>query len=156
MLWKIYLSIYLSICLSVCLSVCLWFYSPLFGIGQFLSFLILYTVLRTLRTGDQPVARPLPTYKTTQTKNKPHRYKCLVWESNRRSQCSSERRQFMPWPRGHCDYNNNNNNNNNNLFIYKWNSTTRNNNNNYYYYYYLFIYVLNSTTRNKFINTSRT
>jgi hypothetical protein len=34
------------------------------------SFLILYTVGRTPWTGDQPVARPLPTHRTTQTQNK--------------------------------------------------------------------------------------
>jgi hypothetical protein len=35
--------------------------------GHFFSFLILYTVGRTTWTGDQPVARPLPTHRTTQT-----------------------------------------------------------------------------------------
>jgi hypothetical protein len=39
---------------------------PLFHFG----FLILYTVGRTPWTGDQPVARPLPTHRTTQTQNK--------------------------------------------------------------------------------------
>jgi hypothetical protein len=34
------------------------------------QFLNLYTVGRTPRTGDQPVARPLPTRRTTQTQNK--------------------------------------------------------------------------------------
>jgi hypothetical protein len=34
------------------------------------SFLILYTVGRTPWMGDQPVARPLPTRRTTQTQNK--------------------------------------------------------------------------------------
>jgi hypothetical protein len=33
------------------------------------QFLNLYTVGRTLWTGDQPFARPLPTHKTTQTQN---------------------------------------------------------------------------------------
>jgi hypothetical protein len=36
----------------------------------FIGFLILYTVSRTPRTGDQPVSRPLPTHRTTQTQNK--------------------------------------------------------------------------------------
>jgi hypothetical protein len=49
---------------------CLWFYSPLLDLGHFLSFLILYTVGRTPWTGDQPFARPLPTHRTTQTRNK--------------------------------------------------------------------------------------
>jgi hypothetical protein len=34
------------------------------------SFLIFYTVGRTPSTGDQPVARPLPTHRTIQTQNK--------------------------------------------------------------------------------------
>jgi hypothetical protein len=34
------------------------------------QFLILYTVGRTPWTGDQPVARPLPTHRTTQAQNK--------------------------------------------------------------------------------------
>jgi hypothetical protein len=34
------------------------------------SFLILYTVRRTPCMGDQPFARTLPTYRTTQTQNK--------------------------------------------------------------------------------------
>jgi hypothetical protein len=36
----------------------------------FFSFLILYTVGRTPWTGDQPVSRPLPMHRTTQTQNK--------------------------------------------------------------------------------------
>jgi hypothetical protein len=47
----------------------LWFYSPS-DLGRFFSFLILYTVGRTPWTGDQPVARPLPTHRTTQKQNK--------------------------------------------------------------------------------------
>jgi hypothetical protein len=43
------------------------FFGPLAGI---FSFLILYTVGRTPWTGDQPVARPLPTHRMTQTQNK--------------------------------------------------------------------------------------
>jgi hypothetical protein len=45
-------------------------YSPLLGPGPFFSFLILNTVGRTPWTGDQPIARPLPTYRTAQTLNK--------------------------------------------------------------------------------------
>jgi hypothetical protein len=45
----------------------LWFYSPLLGLDLFFSFLIPYTVGRTPWTGDQPVARPLPAHRTTQT-----------------------------------------------------------------------------------------
>jgi hypothetical protein len=56
--------------LSIYLSIYLWLYSLLLNLGGFFSFLILYTVGRTPWTGDQPVARPLPTHRTTQTKNK--------------------------------------------------------------------------------------
>jgi hypothetical protein len=48
----------------------LWLYSPLLDLGRFFSFLILYTVGRTPWTGDQPVAKPLRTNRTTQTRNK--------------------------------------------------------------------------------------
>jgi hypothetical protein len=44
----------------------LWLYSPC-GTFQFLN---PYTVCRTPWTGDQPVARPLPTHRTTQKQNK--------------------------------------------------------------------------------------
>jgi hypothetical protein len=85
------LSIYLSICLSVNGSTVL-----LLDLGSFFSFLILYTVGWTLWTGHQPVARPLPAH-TTQTQNKRiYRHPSLKWDSNSRTQCSSERRPFMP------------------------------------------------------------
>jgi hypothetical protein len=42
----------------------LWLYSPLLGLGRFFSFFILYTFGRSPWTGDQSVARPLPTHKT--------------------------------------------------------------------------------------------
>jgi hypothetical protein len=45
-------------------------YSPFLDLGRFFIFLILYTVGRTIWTGDQPVARLLPTNRTTQTQNK--------------------------------------------------------------------------------------
>jgi hypothetical protein len=41
----------------------LWLYS-LLDLGRFFSFFIVYTVSRTPWTGDQPVARPLPTHRT--------------------------------------------------------------------------------------------
>jgi hypothetical protein len=47
----------------------LWPYIPL-DLGRFFSFWILYTISRTAWTGDQLVARPLPTHRTTQTQNK--------------------------------------------------------------------------------------
>jgi hypothetical protein len=51
-------------------SLLLWLYSPFLGHGRFISLFILYTVGRTLWTGDQPVAIPLPTHRTTQTQIK--------------------------------------------------------------------------------------
>jgi hypothetical protein len=58
---------------------------------------LFYTDGRTSWTSDQPVARPLPTYRTIQTQNKrAHIHTCLEWDSNPRAQCSSERRRFMP------------------------------------------------------------
>jgi hypothetical protein len=67
----------------------------LLDIGRFFAFLILrvyeYTFSRIPWTGDQPVARSLPTHRINA-----HRHPCLEWDSNPRSQRSSERRQFMP------------------------------------------------------------
>jgi hypothetical protein len=45
-------------------------HSTLLGAGRFFSFVILYTVDRTLWTSDQPVARPLPIHRKAQTQNK--------------------------------------------------------------------------------------
>jgi hypothetical protein len=42
----------------------------LLDLGHFFSFLILYIVGSTPWTGDQSVARTLPTHRTTQTQNK--------------------------------------------------------------------------------------
>jgi hypothetical protein len=53
------------------LSVYLWFYSLLLNLGRSFSFLTFYRDDRTPWTGDQPVARPLPTHRTTQKQNKP-------------------------------------------------------------------------------------
>jgi hypothetical protein len=55
----------------------------LIGLGRFFSFLILYTVGMTPWTGDQPVARPLPTHRIDA-----HRHPCLEWHSVR--SCSAE------------------------------------------------------------------
>jgi hypothetical protein len=75
-----------------------WLYSPLLGAGIFFSFVIfLYTDGRNPWTSDQPVARPLATHRTKRTQNKcRYRHPCLEWDSNPRSQRSSERRQFIP------------------------------------------------------------
>jgi hypothetical protein len=43
---------------------------PFVGPWPLFSFLIFYTVGRTPLTGDQPVARPLPTHRITQTEYK--------------------------------------------------------------------------------------
>jgi hypothetical protein len=50
-------------------NIYLWFYSPC-GPCPLFQFLNLYTVGRTPWMGDQPVARPLATHRTTQTQNK--------------------------------------------------------------------------------------
>jgi hypothetical protein len=72
-------------------------WQPLQGPGLFFSSVIIfYTDDRTIWMSDKPVARPLPIHRTTQTQNKCiHRHPCLEWDSNSRSQRSSERRQFM-------------------------------------------------------------
>jgi hypothetical protein len=54
------------------LSVYLCLYSPLLDLGRFFSFLILYTVVTTPRKGDKPVARSLPTHRTTHTYTHTH------------------------------------------------------------------------------------
>jgi hypothetical protein len=51
------------------LSPSLRLYSP-WTLAAFFSFLIQYTVGRTPWKGDQPVARPQPTHRTTQTQHK--------------------------------------------------------------------------------------
>jgi hypothetical protein len=51
------------------LSLYLWFYSPC-GPWPLFKLLNLFTVSRTLWTQDQPVARLLPTHRTTPTQNK--------------------------------------------------------------------------------------
>jgi hypothetical protein len=115
---SIYLSIYLYIyiCLSVCpsfrpsmyLSICLsvglsdlsnlsMALTALLDLGRFFSFLIIYRDGRIPWMGNQPVAGPLPTHRTTQTQNKRiYRHPCLELDSNRRSQTSSGRGRFMP------------------------------------------------------------
>jgi hypothetical protein len=44
--------------------------TALWTLAAFFTSLILYTVGRTPWTGDQPVSRPLPIHRTTQTQNK--------------------------------------------------------------------------------------
>jgi hypothetical protein len=84
-------------------SACLWVYSPLLDLGRFFNFLILYRVSRTPWIGDQPVARPIPTHRTTQTQNKRTHTSLLrvgfqstipAFERAKTSSCLR--------PRGHC------------------------------------------------------
>jgi hypothetical protein len=49
---------------------------PFVGLWPLFQFVNLYTVGRTPWTGDQPVAGPLPTHRTTQTQNK-RRQTCM-------------------------------------------------------------------------------
>jgi hypothetical protein len=58
---------------------------------RFFSFLILYTVGRAHWTRDQPVARPLPTHRTTETQHKCTQTSMLEWNSKPRSQRSNKR-----------------------------------------------------------------
>jgi hypothetical protein len=69
---------------------------PFVGPWPLFSFLILYTVGRTPWMGDQTVERPLPIYRTSQTHNKWDKHPYLEWNSNPRSQYSTERTHFMP------------------------------------------------------------
>jgi hypothetical protein len=69
-------SLHSSTYLPACLHAYLPTYLPIYGstvllldLGRFFSFLILYTIGRIPWTGDQPVARPLLTHRTTQTQN---------------------------------------------------------------------------------------
>jgi hypothetical protein len=87
------------VCLSICLSIYLPTYlsmvlQPFVGPWPLFQFLNSYTVGRAPWMGDEPVARPLHAHSTAQRINT-HRHPCLKWYSNPRSQCLSERRQFM-------------------------------------------------------------
>jgi hypothetical protein len=71
----IYLHIYIYLCICLSLYVCM--YLSIYGstvlllqLRRVFSFLILCKVGSTPWTGDQPVARPLPTCRTTQTRNR--------------------------------------------------------------------------------------
>jgi hypothetical protein len=84
--FHIYLLSYISVCGS----------TGVVDLGRLFSLLIYTQSVGLLGRGDQPVARPLPTHRTTQTQNKrTHRHPCLEWDSNPRSQCSRRRRRFM-------------------------------------------------------------
>jgi hypothetical protein len=51
------------------MTIYLWLYTPCW-LWLLFQFLNLYTFCRTPCTGDEPVARPLPAHRTTQTQNK--------------------------------------------------------------------------------------
>jgi hypothetical protein len=70
------------------------FTALLLDLGRFCSLMIFHTIGRTPWTGDQLIARPLLTRRTTHRINA-HKYPCLEWDSNPRVQCSSGRKQFM-------------------------------------------------------------
>jgi hypothetical protein len=85
-------------------DLCLWLYSPFLDFGRFSSFVILYTVGRTPWTGDQPVARPLPTHRTTQIQNKGiHRHPCLELVRTHDPRVRVGEDGSCLRPRGHCD-----------------------------------------------------
>jgi hypothetical protein len=52
---------------------------PFVGSWPIFSLLIIYAFDRTHWTGDQPFARPLPIYRTTQTQNKLHTQTFIPW-----------------------------------------------------------------------------
>jgi hypothetical protein len=62
-----YIPVFPPTYLPTYLPIYLWLYSPFAGPWLLFQFLNLYTVGRTLWTGDQPVARPLPTQNNTNT-----------------------------------------------------------------------------------------
>jgi hypothetical protein len=72
--------------------------SPSWALASNFQFHDHFTDGRTPWTSDQPVARPLPKHRTTQTQNK-HIHKqniqYLVQDLNPRSRLPSKRRQFM-------------------------------------------------------------
>jgi hypothetical protein len=80
-------SILQSACLSVCICVLLSIYGSTalrWALAAFSLFLIFYTV------GRGSACRKATTY--TQNNINSHKYSCLKWDSNPRSQCLSGRR----------------------------------------------------------------
>jgi hypothetical protein len=80
-----------------------WLYSLLLGPCHFFSFVILYTVDSTLWTEDQPVARPLPTHRTTQTQYKHTDIHALSGIRNHDPSVLAGGDSSCLRPRGHCD-----------------------------------------------------
>jgi hypothetical protein len=83
---------------AYCCLILLWLYSPLLGPGHFFSFIICETQSVGLfgRRISPSQGRHLH---TGQHKHRINAYMhpCLEWDSNPRSQLSSERRKFMPY-----------------------------------------------------------
>jgi hypothetical protein len=77
---------------------------PFVGPWQFFRFLILYTVDRTPWMGDQPVARPLPTPRTTQAQNKrTQNIHALSWVRTHDISVRAGEDGSCLEPRGRCD-----------------------------------------------------
>jgi hypothetical protein len=65
---------------------------------------LFYTDGMTPWTGDQPLARPLPTHRTTQTQNKrAHRHPCLEWIRTHDPSVRASEDISCLRPRGHCE-----------------------------------------------------
>jgi hypothetical protein len=93
-----HLSIYLSVCLSISLSMAL---QPFVGPWPLFQFLILYIVVRAPWNGDQPVARPIPTHRTTQRINAHTVNHTSIGIRTHDPSVRGERRRFMSqteWP----------------------------------------------------------
>jgi hypothetical protein len=65
-------------------------------LSRFFSFLILYTIDRTPWTGIRPSQGRYLHKQQHKHRINAYRHPCLEWDSNPRSQRSSERRQFIP------------------------------------------------------------
>jgi hypothetical protein len=90
--------------LSIYLSIYLWLYSPFVGPWPLFHFLNPYTVSRTPWAGDRPVARLLPTHRTTQTQNK-RTQTSMPWVGFEPTIPAFERAKTVHGlrPCGHCD-----------------------------------------------------
>jgi hypothetical protein len=77
--------------------------SFLLDLGRFFSFLILYTVGRTPWTGDQPVARPLPTHRTTQIEQTHRDIHAFSGIRNHDPSVRASEESSCLRKRGHCD-----------------------------------------------------
>jgi hypothetical protein len=89
------LEIYLPLSLSLSIYIYIWLCSP-FGPWSLFQFLNLYAVCRSPLTGDQPVTRPLPAHRRTQTQNKRTQISMPQVGFAPTIPVLSERRRFMP------------------------------------------------------------